>query len=98
MGADAILIIVSALSDAQMQEIEAAALERGMDESCRDQRPWDTCAINGRPRKLDYLLTSSGHLRPRPGVLPKLFRDSALPSATEPSDHLPLRVDFDLIG
>lgn len=31
IGADAILIIVSALSDAQMQEIEAAALERGMD-------------------------------------------------------------------
>jgi len=31
IGADAILIIVAALSNAQMQEIEAAALERGMD-------------------------------------------------------------------
>jgi indole-3-glycerol phosphate synthase len=31
IGADAILIIVAALEDAQMQEIEAAALERGMD-------------------------------------------------------------------
>ncbi len=31
MGADAILIIVAALSDAQMQEIEAAASEHGMD-------------------------------------------------------------------
>ncbi|WP_435417522.1 indole-3-glycerol phosphate synthase TrpC [Parerythrobacter aurantius] len=31
MGADAILIIVAALSDAQMQEIEAAAREYGMD-------------------------------------------------------------------
>jgi indole-3-glycerol phosphate synthase len=31
IGADAILIIVAALSDQQMQEIEAAALERGMD-------------------------------------------------------------------
>ena len=31
IGADAILIIVAALSDAQMQEIEAAAMERGMD-------------------------------------------------------------------
>ncbi|MFC3174280.1 indole-3-glycerol phosphate synthase TrpC [Novosphingobium bradum] len=31
IGADAILIIVAALSDAQMQEIEAAARERGMD-------------------------------------------------------------------
>ncbi len=31
LGADAILIIVAALSDAQMQEIEAAAVEHGMD-------------------------------------------------------------------
>ena len=31
IGADAILIIVAALSDAQMAEIEAAATERGMD-------------------------------------------------------------------
>jgi len=31
LGADAILIIVAALSDAQMGEIEAAAIERGMD-------------------------------------------------------------------
>ncbi|MFC4009375.1 endonuclease/exonuclease/phosphatase family protein [Nonomuraea purpurea] len=72
----------------------AAALELGMDESCRSQRPWDTCAINGRRRKLDYLLFSTGRLEPRPGVLPQLFRDTALPSLTEPSDHLPLRVDF----
>ena len=31
IGADAILIIVAALDDAQMREIEAAAVERGMD-------------------------------------------------------------------
>ena len=31
IGADAILIIVAALDDAQMAEIEAAAMERGMD-------------------------------------------------------------------
>ncbi|MFI0444504.1 endonuclease/exonuclease/phosphatase family protein [Actinomadura sp. 6N118] len=74
--------------------VVAAALEQGMDESCRSQRPWDTCAINGRPRKLDYLLFSTGRLEPRPGILPKLFRDTALPSLTEPSDHLPLRVGF----
>jgi endonuclease/exonuclease/phosphatase family metal-dependent hydrolase len=72
----------------------AAALERGMAESCRHQRPWDTCAINGRPRKIDYLLFSAGRLEPQPGVLPKLSRDTALPSLTEPSDHLPLSVDF----
>jgi indole-3-glycerol phosphate synthase len=31
IGADAILIIVAALDDSEMQEIEAAAMERGMD-------------------------------------------------------------------
>ena len=31
MGADAILIIVAALEDSEMKEIEAAAIERGMD-------------------------------------------------------------------
>ena len=31
MGADAILIIVAALGDAEMAEVEAAAIERGMD-------------------------------------------------------------------
>lgn len=31
IGADAILIIVAALDDSEMQEIEAAAIERGMD-------------------------------------------------------------------
>jgi len=31
LGADAILIIVAALEDSQMAEIEAAAIERGMD-------------------------------------------------------------------
>ncbi|GAA3769225.1 hypothetical protein GCM10022225_64950 [Plantactinospora mayteni] len=72
----------------------APALERGMEESCRSQRPWDTSAVNGRPRKLDYLLFSAGRLQPRPATLPRLSRDTALPSLTEPSDHLPLRVDF----
>lgn len=71
-----------------------AAYQAGMAESCRDQRPWDTTAINGRTRKIDYLLYSAGRLSPRPGVLPKLTRDTVMPSATEPSDHLPLRVDF----
>ena len=71
-----------------------AALERGMDESCRSQRPWDTSIINGRRRKLDYLLFTTGRLDPHPATRPELSRDTVLPSLTEPSDHLPLRVDF----
>ncbi len=75
-------------------DVVTAALGRGMSDSCRSQRPWDTCAINGRPRKLDYLLYTTGRFTPHPDTLPKLTRDTALPSLAEPSDHLPLRVRF----
>ncbi|MFT3713743.1 MAG: endonuclease/exonuclease/phosphatase family protein [Archangium sp.] len=77
---------------------QSVVLERayasGMAESCRTQRPWDTCNINGRCRKIDYLLFSEGALDPAPAPLPALRRDTALPSLTEPSDHLALTVRF----
>jgi hypothetical protein len=69
-------------------------MEQGMEESCRGQRPSDTCVVDRQPGKLDYLLFSKGQLKPRPGVLPALLPHSVLPSLIEPSDHLPLRVDF----
>lgn len=94
----AIWIFAGDFNAISQSAVVGAALDSGMDESCRTQRPWDTCAINGRPRKIDYLLFSTGRLVPRPGVLPKLSRDTALPSLTEPSDHLPVRVDFELTG
>ncbi len=71
-----------------------AAFARGFELSCRSQRPWDTTNINGRRRKLDYLLIPTGRLAPRPGALPALERDTPMPSRTQPSDHLPLRVEF----
>jgi endonuclease/exonuclease/phosphatase family metal-dependent hydrolase len=92
--ADAIWIFAGDFNAISQSVVVEAAYQRGMAESCRAQRPWDTCAINGRPRKIDYLLFSAGRLEPHPGVLPKLSRDSVLPSLDEPSDHLPLRVDF----
>lgn len=89
-------LVAGDLNALSQSAVVVAALERGLDESCRTQRPWDTCAINGRPRKIDYLLYSTGRFTPRPGVLLRLTRDSALPSLTEPSDHLPLRVEFSI--
>lgn len=77
---------------------QSVVLERayaaGMAESCRAQRPWDTCNINGRCRKIDYLLFSEGALVAMPAPLPALKRDTPLPSLTEPSDHLALQVHF----
>ncbi|MEM9073487.1 MAG: endonuclease/exonuclease/phosphatase family protein [Myxococcota bacterium] len=71
-----------------------AAEERGYVLSARSQRPWDTANINGRCRKLDYLLIPRDAFLPSPGTLPKLSRATPLPSMTEPSDHLPLVVDY----
>ncbi len=94
-GADASWILAGDLNATSNSCVLAAASERGLLLSARAQRPWDTCNANARPRKLDYLLIQAGGgLEPHPGTLPKLGRDTALPSLDEPSDHLPLRVDY----
>lgn len=72
------------------------AEDRGLVLSCRSQRPWDTCNANRRRRKLDYLLIEPGALRPHPRPLRSLQRDTPLPSPVEPSDHLPVVVDYHL--
>jgi mRNA deadenylase 3'-5' endonuclease subunit Ccr4 len=87
-------VIAGDLNATSQSAVVSAALDRGLALSCRSQRPWDTCNINGRRRKLDYLLYAPGSLEPRPGALPKLGRDTPMPSETHPSDHLPLAVDF----
>jgi endonuclease/exonuclease/phosphatase family metal-dependent hydrolase len=69
-----------------------AALDRGLDDSCRGRRPWDTAFINGRPRELDYLLFSKGRLDAHPRFA--LKPSGEFPSLIEPSDHIPLRVDL----
>ena len=91
---DATWLFAGDFNATSQSPVLSAALDRGMDESCRTQRPWDTCAVNGRPRKLDYLLFSRSRLTSTPAPLPKLTRDSILPSRTDPSDHLPLTVTF----
>lgn len=71
-----------------------AALSRGWRLSCRSQRPWDTVNIHGRRRKLDYLLYREGELSPRPMPLPKLARDTPMPSMDHPSDHLAVTIEI----
>ncbi len=95
---DSIRIVAGDLNATSQSSVIAAAAERGMLPSARNQRPWDTCNANGRPRKLDYLLMAKGQLEPSPGVLPRLQRDTPMPSLTEPSDHLPLRIDYRVLA
>lgn len=92
--ADAIWILAGDFNATADSAVLRAATGRGMALAAAGQRPWDTCNANGRPRKLDYLLYSEGRLDPRPGPLPPLRGDTPMPSLVEPSDHLPLRVEF----
>jgi mRNA deadenylase 3'-5' endonuclease subunit Ccr4 len=85
----------NALSDGVVLQ---AALQRGMELSCRALRPWDTVNIGGRTRKLDYLLYAPGQLAPSPRPLPRLQRDTPMPSAEHPSDHLPVCIDYQWVG
>jgi len=95
--ADATWIVAGDFNAISQSVVLEEAYRRGLAESCRTQRPWDTTAINRRPRKTTYLLFSEGRLQPEPGILPRLTRETVMPSLTEPSDHLPLRVDFTTI-
>lgn len=72
------------------------AMGLGMRLSCRSQRPWDTVNIGGRARKLDYALYTPDGLTPHPGRLPRLRRDKPMPGSEHASDHLPVRVEFEV--
>lgn len=87
-------ILAGDLNATSRSSVLLAATERGLVFSAQAQRPWDTCNANARPRKLDYLLIHASQLEPHPGTLMRLHRDTPLPSLSEPSDHLPLRVDY----
>jgi len=52
-----------------------------------------TFISNGRPRKIDFLLHSSD-LESAGTPPPRLSPGAALPSSSEPSDHLPLFAEF----
>ena len=52
-----------------------------------------TCIANGRAKLIDYLFYTEP-LVAEPSAPEPLRDDSILPSASEPSDHLPLRADF----
>jgi endonuclease/exonuclease/phosphatase (EEP) superfamily protein YafD len=87
-------IIAGDLNAISQSIVISGAEVRGMAISCRSQRPWDTICIGGRRRKIDYLLHTPDTLSPAPGQLPRLSRDTLMPSATQPSDHLALSVRF----
>lgn len=51
--------------------------------------PQATCNPNRRPTRIDYIFATGG-LVATPQTLPPIDADTSLPSAMEPSDHLPI--------
>ncbi len=51
--------------------------------------PQPTCNPHRRATRIDFIVSTSG-LRPAPEPIPGIDGETRLPSATEPSDHLPI--------
>lgn len=93
IGPEAAWVLAGDFNANSQSVVLQAALERDWALSCRSQRPWDTTNINGRRRKLDYLLFKPEMLCAKPGSLPRLETDTPMPSEQYASDHLPVTVD-----
>lgn len=70
------------------------ARDRGLQRTVRGDRPPDTARINGRSRRLDWVLVDRGSLTGRERPLPPLHAVGPMPGPAEPSDHLPVQVDL----
>lgn len=94
MGRDpAARLIAGDLNALSSGPVIKAAQAAGLQLAARSLRPWDTALINGNRRKLDYLLHGP-QLRASPHPLAPLSKHRPIPCYDNPSDHLPLRVDF----
>lgn len=71
-----------------------AARTRGLAPPPHDGRPADTALINGRFRRLDWVLHEHRALHSRERPLPSLRALGPIPGMREPSDHLPLHADL----
>lgn len=95
LGTDAPRLVVGDLNALSESVVLRDAERNGLSVAARRLRPWDTALIEGRRRKLDYVLYEEAHMIPHPHPMAPLSRDRPIPSFEHPSDHLPLRVDLE---
>lgn len=86
-------IVCGDLNVVPRDELVRALRSSGLEEAFDDVAPQHTFVAKGKPRKIDYVFHSAG-LEPRAQPLVPLTGESVLPCWEEPSDHLPLVVDF----
>lgn len=75
-------------------EIVALALHAGMQYPHHNLADVYTCNIGGRARMIDYLFYSAG-LTAEASAVNRIVDQTILPSAEEPSDHVPIMARFD---
>jgi len=75
-------------------EIVGLALRAGMQYPHQNLADVYTCNIGGRARLIDYFFYSAG-LTAQASVVRRIVDQTILPSAQEPSDHVPIMARFD---
>jgi len=72
-------------------EVLALATARGLEDAYASLTGAYTCNANGERKRIDFVLHTPD-VAARPSPLPPIEDDTPLPSALEPSDHLPIDV------
>ena len=86
-------ILAGDLNDTPGSELTAMMRRTGLDYAHRQLGATATCNVNGEARLIDYLYHSNA-LRSDPQAPLAINRDTILPSAEEPSDHVALTASF----
>jgi len=86
-------ILAGDLNDTPDSELAAMMREAGLNYAHRELGAAATCNVDGEARMIDYLYHSAA-LRSKPEALPRIDNYTILPSAEQPSDHVPLAARF----
>jgi mRNA deadenylase 3'-5' endonuclease subunit Ccr4 len=86
-------ILAGDLNETPDSALAKVICEAGLDYAHRALGAPATCNVNGEARMIDYLYHSSA-LRSEAEAPPPVDHDTALPSAEQPSDHVPLTARF----
>ena len=86
-------IVTGDLNVGPESDVVAALAAAGFRDAHAGEAPFATCVTSGHAHRVDWLF-AAGNLGAHPRRPPPLDDTTALPSAEEPSDHLPLEARF----
>ncbi len=92
-----IRIICGDFNAAPSSDVLELARERGLKDAYSSMDEAFTSNANSKCKRIDYILHTPD-FRATPTALPAIKDDTALPSETEPSDHLPIEARLDRVS